>query len=275
MIKTIVTLIIALLIGAIAAKTFTPAERGSYALHNNGDKLLERIENLELKLEQEVNQRKLLQLRLDEERDSRLDLAGQMNELGSNVQQNTQQSAQNLNEIIAPRINRSNFGLPNADEQVAKLLNAGFDEEVAERVVSLETQMYQSIINARFGGTPISPRETILESQQRIREELGDDQYELYLETTDRPTAVPVAAVAENSAGSLAGLQVGDEIVSYDGERVFSLLDLQESTQTGTAGQTVIVDVKRGESVLSLAIPRGQIGISTGRTGFGLRGRGQ
>ena len=72
-----------------------------------------------------------------------------------------------------PGLNRSSFGPAEADEQVAKLVNAGFDEPVTKRLVDQET----------------------------IRSELGDDQYETYLKATDRPTRVPVAAITEGSAG--------------------------------------------------------------------------
>jgi len=270
MIKTAAVTIIALLVGAIVTKTLYPSSNTNSFIASDHD-TLERIISLENRLNEEIENRLLLQNELDAERTLRIELAQRVNEL-NNASVADSEFTGNI-ENIAPTLNRSSFGLPNADDQVAKLLNAGFDADVAERVVGLETQMYQSIINARFGGTQTNPRDVILTSQRTIREELGDDQYELYLETTDRATTVPVAAIAENSAGAAAGLQVGDEIVSYDGERIFNLLDLQESTQSGTAGQTVIVDVKRGDSTLSLALPRGQIGISTGRAGFGFNRR--
>lgn len=274
MIKIVVTAVIALLLGAIAVRTFIPAESPD-GFTNSEHKTLERIRVLENRLDAEIENRKHLQELFDEERSIRLELANRVAEISNEISdaQTVERAITDSGGVNAPRLNRSSFGLPDTEEQISTLVNAGFDEDVAERVVELETQMYQSIINARFGGTQTNPRDVVLESQRTIREDLGDDQYELYLETTGRPTTVPVAAIAENSAGAAAGLQVGDEIVSYDGERVFSLLDLQQSTQTGTTGQTVIVDVKRGDSVLSMAIPRGQIGISTGRTGFGFNRR--
>ena len=144
-----------------------------------------------------------------------------------------------------PGLNRSSFDPAEADEQVAKLVNAGFDEPVTKRLVDQET----------------------------IRSELGDDQYETYLKTNRSADKVTCCRDHRGLSGAVAGLQVGDEIVNYDGERMFSLLDLQQATQAGTPGQTVIVDVQRGDSLLSFAIPRGQIGISTGRAGFGFNRR--
>ena len=213
-----------------------------------------------------------MQTRLDVELEQRNSLGKRIDALEGQSSAETV-FADNPDSVL-PRLNGSSFGLPNAEDQVNNLLSAGFSEGDAEYIVGLETKMYQAVINARFSATPASPRDIVLENQKTIRRELGDQQYELYLETTGRPTTVPVAAISENSAGFNAGLKVGDEIVSYDGERIFSLLDLQESSRAGTPGQTVIVDVKRGDSTLSLAIPRGQIGISTGRTGFGFNRRG-
>lgn len=272
MIKTVVTAVIALLLGAIAARTFMPTDSMNNVGNAANEKsTLKRISALEDRLSEEIERREQLQQRMDQERSLRLELANRVSEMSDAPL--VVNSDSSFSEMSAPRLNRSSFGLPNTKDQIAKLVDAGFDEFVAERVVEFETQMYQAVINARFGGSVRNPREVIMESQRTIREEIGDDQYELYLETTGRPTTVPVATIAEDSAGAAAGLQVGDEIISYDGERVFSLLDLQQSTQTGTIGQTVVVDVKRDDSILSLAIPRGQIGISTGQTGFGFNRR--
>lgn len=271
MIKIFVTVIIALLIGAIATKSFDSSVPDMAA----NDSLIERLNNLEMRLEEEIENRIRLEQSLENERATRIAIEDQLNELAlarNDVTQGAIGIVENPPNIST--LNRSNFGLPDAEKQLTALIDAGFNEAQAERVIELETKMYQDLINTRFSGAPFRARELLSEGQKAIRQELGDDQYELYLETNGRPTRVPIAAIAEDSAGAQAGLKVGDEIVNYDGERIFSLFDLQESTQEGTAGQTVIVDVLRDGSTVSLAIPRGQIGISTGRAGFGFSRRG-
>ena len=69
--------------------------------------------------------------------------------------------------------------------------------------------------------------------------------------------------IEPESAGAVAGLQEDDQIISYAGQRVFDISDLQTLTQTGTEGQTVFVEVLRDDQSVTLRMPRGQIGIST------------
>jgi S1-C subfamily serine protease len=67
------------------------------------------------------------------------------------------------------------------------------------------------------------------------------------------------------SAGQAAGLQPGDQVVSYGGERVFSTSDLNQLILDGAPGQTVVVDVLRDGQQIQVYVPRGPIGITGGR----------
>ena len=53
----------------------------------------------------------------------------------------------------------------------------------------------------------------------------------------------------------------GDEIFSYDGQRVFNVQDLNELALGGTRGESVVVDVRRNGENLRVVVPRGPIGI--------------
>ena len=68
----------------------------------------------------------------------------------------------------------------------------------------------------------------------------------------------------ESSPGQRAGLQPGDEIVAYGGERVFSYADLYEQTMNAAAGQPVVVDIVRNGMPMQVVIDGGPIGISNG-----------
>jgi len=219
--------------------------------------LEERIVSLEKKLNEEIQARKSLETLLNNEREKRLALANRISEIG-NLETALNDRLNNIGNNRANDLNRNRFSTPtpNTEEQRVLLIQAGFND--------FETDTISS-------GERVNARQLALQTQTDIRSELGDGQYELYLETTGRPTTIPVSRIAEGSAGQVAGLQEGDEIISYDGERVFNILDLQRLTEEGTEGQTVIIDVMRDDSPVTLAIPRGQIGISsrgTGRRGF-------
>ena len=81
----------------------------------------------------------------------------------------------------------------------------------------------------------------------------------------NRSTSVTISSVIESSPAQSAGLQPGDEIVRYDGERVFSMTDLTRQTMDGTAGQNVVVDIMRDGTPMQIVMPRGPVGISGGR----------
>jgi hypothetical protein len=94
-----------------------------------------------------------------------------------------------------------------------------------------------------------------------FRNDVGDDGYDAYLRATGKPNRIAVREVLPAGAGSLAGLEVGDELVQYASERVFSVVDLQLLTASGRLGETVAVEVTRGGQPLSLRAVRGPLGI--------------
>ena len=60
----------------------------------------------------------------------------------------------------------------------------------------------------------------------------------------------------------LAGLQPGDQILRYDGQRLFSMSDLTQQTMQGEAGVNVAVDIMRDGIPMQVVLPRGPVGIS-------------
>ena len=97
--------------------------------------------------------------------------------------------------------------------------------------------------------------------EQTLRSELGDADYEKYLQAQGRPTKVGVFNVLPSSPAAKAGMQPGDQIMSYAGQRVFNMADLTDLTLQGTPGQSVTLEVQRNQQTVQLVIPRGPIGI--------------
>lgn len=251
----------AVLIAVIATLSFVNSrDPGSYSVYPQNGSLEKRIDALEQRLAEEIENREALSVKLDHERTKRMALADRISEIGGleNILHGSINSEGNGNSG-----GRFSLTPPSSEQQHSLLLDAGFSSYEADKIIEIETEMQQKLINAIASNERINARELALETQTDIRSELGDNQYELYLETTGRPTTVPVARIEEDSAGQVAGLREGDNIISYDGERVFSILDLQRLTQEGTSGQTIIIDIVRDDSPMAIAVPRGQIGISS------------
>lgn len=70
--------------------------------------------------------------------------------------------------------------------------------------------------------------------------------------------------VLASSPAERAGLQRGDEIFSYDGQRVFSVHDLNALTLAAASGDPVVVDVRRDGENIRVVLPRGPVGILGG-----------
>lgn len=147
-----------------------------------------------------------------------------------------------------------------------RLLAAGFTAEriawIERRTDELKLAVIRAEHEAELEGREATRAETLTPAIV-LRSEMGDVEYERYLRAIGAPTTVPVHGVLAGSSAATAGLLNGDEIVAYDGSRVFNLPELQLLTLSGIQGETVIVEVIRNGSRFQLALPRGPLGIST------------
>jgi len=160
--------------------------------------------------------------------------------------------------------------------RLSQLVEAGFPPDQAQWIVEREAQVRLELLNAQYEsrrqGEPFNPIEQQLASQREIRQQLGDSVYAQYLEATGQPTSVTVRDVIGGSAGEAAGLQRGDEIVAYGGERVFNLLELNELTLGGEPGEAVAIDIVRDGQPMQVYVPRGPIGFAGGGRNFAFGG---
>ncbi len=150
-----------------------------------------------------------------------------------------------------------------------RLVAAGFSPDRADWIIrrteELRMETLQAQYDAQRGGRPVQPRSPM----QTLRAELGDADYERYLQADGRPASIPVRDVLASSPAERSGLQPGDEILSYGGKRVFDMPELNSLTLEGTPGESVLVEVRRNGQSMQLVIPRGPLGV----TGGGFRGR--
>ncbi len=158
------------------------------------------------------------------------------------------------------------FGLNSTQGQIDRLVEAGFPVGQAEWIVQREAELQMEMLQARyeamrgveesrFFGLGASP-------ENGLRVELGDADYERYLLANGRSTSVGIDRVVPNSPAQDAGLQPGDQIVRYDGERVFSMMDMAAHIMQNRSEGNVIVDIVRDGAPMQLVLPRGPLGVS-------------
>jgi hypothetical protein len=151
--------------------------------------------------------------------------------------------------------------------QIERFVETGLSVERAQYILQREDELAMEVLQARYEATQSGAVATDianLSTSQLMREELGDPDYEKYLDALGRPTSINVREVLTNSPAQAAGLAPGDEIVAYDGKRVFDMNELTSLTYEGGPSSTVAIDVIRDGQPIQLYVERGPIGVSGG-----------
>ena len=232
-----------------------------------------RLAELEAALNAEVDQRAALEARVTALSDELAALRARPAAANAGASAERDGNPQAGADFGAPPFARGGPFRRNAQgSQIDALVAAGFAPDRAawidHRTSELRMQALQAQYDAQRQGKPFDPGQAF-NGDGTLRAELGDNDYERYLKAMGRPTSVGVQSVLASSPGERAGLKPGDEVVAYDGKRVFDLRDLNTLTFEGTAGESVTVSVRRDGQTVHLTMPRGPLGI----VGGGFRGR--
>lgn len=94
-----------------------------------------------------------------------------------------------------------------------------------------------------------------------LREELGDEDFDLLLWATGQNNRVVLSSLLTGSPALAARLEDGDVVVRYADAAIFNGRELQLATRAGEAGQQVRMDVLRGSEELRIYVPRGPLGV--------------
>lgn len=238
--------------------------------------LAERLDRLEAGLDVEIALRQSLQAEL-------VAITEQMTNLQAGDSERDRQDDPRrevidraaIQERFATRFaNRTDNG---SNRRLNQLVEAGFSPDQAQHITERESELQLEALYAQYDairdGEPSGPLTNGFDPQDQLRQELGDASYERYLDATGQSTSIGVQRVMDGSPGQAAGLQTGDELIAYAGERVFNISDLNQLILEGAPGQPVVMDVLRDGQQIQLYVPRGPIGITSGRGGGMFGGR--
>jgi hypothetical protein len=116
---------------------------------------------------------------------------------------------------------------------------------------------------ARRDGSIRKPayRTKLAKLERNLRAEYGSESYDAFLYAVGKPNRIVVDHVIANSPADDAGLQQGDVVIRYDGERVFFAQEFKQATNRGVLGDLVLLDVMRNGEEVTLRLPRGPLGI--------------
>ncbi len=161
-------------------------------------------------------------------------------------------------------------GFDSREEYVISLLiDGGFSPDRANWLVERGEEFRWEAMQARYeamqNGEGVDW--ATLNPSNRLRAEIGDVEYEQYLEATGQSSTVSVQSVMATSPASRVGLQPGDEIRTYNGQRIFNMMELQRATMRAAPGTDVVVEVMRDGTPMTVSMPAGPLGITAGARG--------
>jgi hypothetical protein len=142
-------------------------------------------------------------------------------------------------------------GLP--DGEVARL-EAIFNEYEMKRI--------ELTHQAEREGWANRPRywNEMIRFQFGMREEIGDENYDVMLYATGRKNRVVMSELLEDSPAERYGFEPGDVVTGYEGQRVFHGRELRRATAQGERGEWITVDVLRDGEPLRIRAQRGPLG---------------
>lgn len=158
-----------------------------------------------------------------------------------------------------------------AEDRRAVLTGAGVAEDLAADIVWREAQYELDRLELRdlairegwFRSDRYREEFARVEREKPdLRAEIGDDAFDRYLFGAGEDNRVRISSVIAGSSAETAGLNPGDLIERYDGNRVFSFTELREATTEGDRGELVPVEIRRADGRRDqLWLPRGPLGV--------------
>jgi hypothetical protein len=97
--------------------------------------------------------------------------------------------------------------------------------------------------------------------QLELRDEYGDGAYDWILYAMGSDNRVVAKGVIQDSPAFQVGLEAGDVIVAYAGQRILSAHELQRAVLDGEPGDNVALDIERDGESMRFYFPVGPIGI--------------
>jgi hypothetical protein len=265
---SVIILLQTAIIVALLVMIWRPAGHGAASSPDNnpgglsdaGYKRLEqRIENLEINLEQEVLNRQQLEQKLALETQTQ-HIQAQVIEPDEHSRsadlEVTGRDSQNIEEAQSIQQNLISQGLP--PDTVNRIQNF-VDNRRLQRLQLRDQAIREGWQNSdKF----IEKMNQLSDSGAALKQEFGDKVYDQYLYAAGRPNRVVVREVINGSVAEAAGIAPGDIILSYANQPIYSMSDLRQATTEGIAGESVLLEYQRDKQPYSTTVARGPLGIS-------------
>jgi len=266
--QLILTFVIALIGGALATLAVLAISNQS---ESNTTELEARLHELENQLKLESSARERMAQSIDNSDDTqRLASPTLVNNLNLDaVEQNEVTDSEALSQFDNPDRVTTATSLTEMRKQI--LVTGGFTEEEANWVNQQQAEIELDNLYRQYRwrrqareNSPESARQWRGQgfTNHELRKRLGDEIYERYLKANGATTAAHVRSIVDKSPAAAAGLQAGDKITAYNGQRVFNMREVSNLTLEGQEGEPILLDIEREGNTIQLSIPRGPLGVT-------------
>ena len=207
----------------------------------------------------------VLNAQLLDERQARLHLEEELSTVKSQLA-----SLQQRLERLAPEQRFSRRDQPRQPVSPKSFFEAGFDSGTANYLAERWSEQEMNLLYLRDQAI----REGWIDTEQyrqaardlrqdstQLREELSEEDYARYLYALGMPNLVQIDNVINNSPAQSAGLQPGDRIIRYDGQRIYNYRDLRNISTAGDPDAPVPVLIDRDGVLIEAVMPRGPLGV--------------
>lgn len=223
------------------------------------DELSSRIEELEQRLQTEVNARQVLE--------ATLEILEQ--QLANNAQIKTPDLIEENAIDIGPKENASTQVSASDWFNAQALIDSGMSSSQAAELKSFfERQELERMFlrdrSIREDWDRQKYRDELRKLTENTRayfDQLDENAYDAYLYASGQTNRVRVTSVLDSSQAGSAGIQPGDHILRYDNKRIYSGFELRSATTSGDLDQSVAVEVERDGEIHLLYLNRGPLGI--------------
>lgn len=146
------------------------------------------------------------------------------------------------------------------------ILRIGFPPErmdwIQRRSADLIRARQQRLREELAKGIPLDQAESAAYAQDPdldLLDEIGEEEYVRYRLVSGRTAGIAVSRTTSWPLLERAGLREADEIIRYDGQRIFNIAQLNSLASRGTPGEPVTIDVLRDRATILLTLPREQL----------------
>jgi C-terminal processing protease CtpA/Prc len=190
----------------------------------------------------------------------------QLNELAKNQASLTDSIEDKTEKSVEKSIRQHLPTAPNKDNLVAAGVNPEYADDIMRRISQQEFRRMEliNLIQRKASPDARQYRDELREIKQNritLRSELGDDEYDQYLNVTGQNNRVKVSSVMAGSPAESNGIQKDDVIVYYGGQKILNSTDIRNATLEGDIGSSTNVEIIRDGSRMSLMVPRGTLGV--------------